>query len=67
MCVGTNIIYCVRVGCCSEVTYIEVVETQETIYDIYYELTEAGEYDMDIKFGGKKIPNGAFTIKVQRV
>lgn len=51
----------------SEVTYIEVIETQETIYDIYYELTEAGEYDMDIKFGGKKIPNGAFTIKVQRV
>lgn len=44
---------------------VEVVE-EERIFDISYELTEVGEYDMDIKFGGKNIPDGSFTIKVQR-
>lgn len=50
-----------------EVTYVEVIEVQETIYEISYMLEEVGEYEMDIKFGGRKIPNGAFTVKVQRV
>lgn len=49
----------------SEVS-VEVIET-ERIFEIAYALNEPGNYDMDIKFGGKKIPDGEFTIKVHKM
>lgn len=46
---------------------MEVIEVEETVYHICYVLEEQGEYDMDIKFGGRNIPNGSFSVKVERV
>lgn len=42
---------------------IDIIE-KDGFFDIYYVLSDPGEYDLDIKFGGKKIPNGSFSIKV---
>ncbi|XP_070493670.1 filamin-A isoform X2 [Chironomus tepperi] len=35
----------------------EIVE-KDGFFDIFYMLTEPGTYDVDVKFGGKQVPNG---------
>lgn len=42
---------------------IDVIE-KDGFFDIFYVLSDPGDYDLDIKFGGQKIPNGAYSIKV---
>ncbi|KAL5283098.1 cher family protein [Megaselia abdita] len=41
---------------------IEVIE-KDGFFDIFYTLSEAGDYDINMKFGGNDIPNGSFTVK----
>lgn len=43
---------------------VEIIENKK-IFDIYYVLNDAGDYDIDIKFGGRSIPDGAFSLKVE--
>ncbi|XP_063707051.1 filamin-A isoform X3 [Culicoides brevitarsis] len=42
---------------------VQVTESKPGLFDIKYTLDEPGEYDFDIKFGGRSIPDGAFSIK----
>lgn len=42
---------------------IDIIE-KDGFFDIYYVLSDPGDYDLDIKFGGKNIPNGTLAIKV---
>lgn len=56
--VGSNPIYS-----CSEIVDIDVVE-KDGFFDILYALNDPGDYDINVKFGGKDIPNGSFSIKV---
>uniref|UniRef100_A0A336KKF8 CSON010354 protein n=1 Tax=Culicoides sonorensis TaxID=179676 RepID=A0A336KKF8_CULSO len=42
---------------------VQVVESKPRHYDILYTLEDAGEYDIDVKFGGASIPDGFFSIK----
>ena len=42
---------------------IEVIE-KDGFFDIFYTLSEPGDYDINMKFGGKEIPNGSFSVKV---
>lgn len=39
---------------------------KDGFFDIFYVLSDPGDYDLDIKFGGKKIPDGSFTVKVYK-
>lgn len=43
---------------------MNVVEKENGFFDIRYSLTDPGDYLMNVKFGGKDIPNGSFTFKV---
>lgn len=40
------------------------ISENDGIYDINYVFRHPGEYFVDVKFGGKNVPNGVFTIKV---
>lgn len=42
---------------------IDVIE-KDGFFDILYALNDPGDYDINVKFGGKDIPNGSFSIKV---
>lgn len=42
---------------------IDVIE-KDGFFDIFYALNDPGDYDVNVKFGGKDIPNGSFSIKV---
>lgn len=48
---------------CSEIVDIDVIE-KDGFFDILYALNDPGDYDINVKFGGKDIPNGSFSIKV---
>ncbi|XP_046806250.1 filamin-A isoform X2 [Lucilia cuprina] len=41
---------------------IDVIE-KDGFFDIFYALNDPGDYDVNVKFGGKDIPNGSFSIK----
>ncbi|XP_055692687.1 filamin-A isoform X4 [Lutzomyia longipalpis] len=41
---------------------IDILE-KDGFFDIFYVLSDPGDYDLDIKFGGQNIPNGSFSIK----
>ncbi|XP_069961648.1 filamin-A isoform X4 [Bactrocera oleae] len=45
-----------------EIVDIDVLE-KDGFFDIFYALTDPGDYDINVKFGGKDIPNGSFAIK----
>ncbi|XP_067618137.1 filamin-A isoform X2 [Eurosta solidaginis] len=45
-----------------EIVDIDVLE-KDGFFDIYYALKDPGDYDINVKFGGKDIPNGSFAIK----
>lgn len=47
----------------SEIVDIDVIE-KDGFFDILYALNDPGDYDINVKFGGKDIPNGSFSIKV---
>lgn len=47
----------------SEILDIDVIE-KDGFFDIYYVLSNPGDYDIDLKFGGQNVPNGSFAIKV---
>lgn len=42
----------------------EIVE-KDGFFDIFYLLTEPGAYDVDVKFGGKQVPNGLMRMTVK--
>lgn len=42
----------------------EIVE-KDGFFDIFYMLTEPGTYDVDVKFGGKQVPNGLMRMTVK--
>lgn len=44
---------------------VQVVESKPRQFDILYTLEDPGEYDFDIKFGGRQVPEGGFSIKVE--
>lgn len=44
---------------------IDIIE-KDGFFDIYYVLNDPGDYDLDIKFGGKNIPDGTYSVKVYR-
>lgn len=46
-----------------DIVDIDVIE-KDGFFDIFYALNDPGEYDVNVKFGGKDIPNGSFSIKV---
>ncbi|XP_041675461.1 filamin-A isoform X4 [Drosophila eugracilis] len=46
----------------SEIVDIDVIE-KDGFFDILYALNDPGDYDINVKFGGKDIPNGSFSIK----
>ncbi|XP_017847553.1 filamin-A isoform X2 [Drosophila busckii] len=46
----------------SEIVDIDVIE-KDGVFDILYALNDPGDYDINVKFGGKDIPNGSFSIK----
>lgn len=46
-----------------EIVDIDVIE-KDGFFDIFYALNDPGDYDINVKFGGKDIPNGSFSIKV---
>ncbi|KRK03444.1 filamin-A isoform X4 [Drosophila yakuba] len=46
----------------SEIVDIDVIE-KDGFFDILYALNDPGDYDINVKFGGKDIPNGSFAIK----
>lgn len=43
----------------------QVIESKPRQYDILYTLDDAGEYDIDIKFGGRTVPDGAFSLNLE--
>ncbi|XP_059218761.1 filamin-A isoform X3 [Stomoxys calcitrans] len=45
-----------------EIVDIDVIE-KDGFFDIFYALNDPGDYDINVKFGGKDIPNGSFSIK----
>ncbi|XP_017473017.1 PREDICTED: filamin-A [Rhagoletis zephyria] len=45
-----------------EIVDIDILE-KDGFFDIYYALKDPGDYDINVKFGGKDIPNGSFAIK----
>ena len=42
----------------------EITE-KDGFFDIFYLLTEPGTYDVDVKFGGKQVPNGLMRMTVK--
>jgi hypothetical protein len=42
----------------------EIVE-KDGFFDIFYLLEEPGAYDVDVKFGGKQVPNGLMRMTVK--
>lgn len=42
----------------------EIVE-KDGFFDIFYLLEEPGTYDVDVKFGGKQVPNGLMRMTVK--
>lgn len=48
---------------CSDVE-LDVVE-KDGIFDIVYLLKEAGTYDVDVKFGGRQVPDGLIRMTVK--
>uniref|UniRef100_A0A1B0BRU8 Calponin-homology (CH) domain-containing protein n=2 Tax=Glossina palpalis gambiensis TaxID=67801 RepID=A0A1B0BRU8_9MUSC len=46
-----------------EIVDIDVIE-KDGFFDVFYALNDPGDYDINVKFGGKDIPNGSFSIKV---
>lgn len=42
----------------------EIVE-KDGFFDIFYLLPETGTYDVDVKFGGKQIPEGLMRMTVK--
>lgn len=42
---------------------IDIIE-KDGFFDIFYVLNDPGDYDLDIKFGGKNIPDGNYSVKV---
>uniref|UniRef100_A0A1A9V6E1 Calponin-homology (CH) domain-containing protein n=1 Tax=Glossina austeni TaxID=7395 RepID=A0A1A9V6E1_GLOAU len=45
-----------------EIVDIDVIE-KDGFFDVFYALNDPGDYDINVKFGGKDIPNGSFSIK----
>lgn len=43
----------------------QVIESKPRQFDILYTLDDAGEYDIDIKFGGRSVPEGAFSLNLE--
>ncbi|KAG4075282.1 hypothetical protein HA402_003073 [Bradysia odoriphaga] len=41
---------------------IDIIE-KDGFFDIFYVLNDPGDYDLDIKFGGKNIPDGTYSVK----
>ncbi|XP_055698008.1 filamin-A isoform X5 [Phlebotomus papatasi] len=59
---GTGAVTCkIRSHTGSDVD-IDILE-KDGFFDIFYVLSDPGDYDLDIKFGGQNIPNGTFSIK----
>jgi hypothetical protein len=48
----------------SRVIETEIVE-KDGFFDIFYLLPESGTYDVDVKFGGKQVPNGLMRMTVK--
>lgn len=44
---------------------VQVIESKQRQFDILYTLDDAGEYDIDIKFGGRPVPDGAFSLNLE--
>ncbi|XP_063704506.1 filamin-A-like isoform X2 [Culicoides brevitarsis] len=44
---------------------VRVVESKPRLFDILYTLDDAGEYDIDVKFGGRPVPDGAFSLNLE--
>ena len=42
----------------------EIVE-KDSFFDIFYMLPEPGTFDVDVKFGGKQVPNGLMRMTVK--
>lgn len=64
ICLGTVFWnYLLSLSPCSEIVDIDVIE-KDGFFDILYALNDPGDYDINVKFGGKDIPNGSFSIKV---
>lgn len=54
---------CYKKNCFRDVD-IEIVE-KDGFFDIFYMLKEPGTYDVDVKFGGKQVPNGLMRMTVK--
>lgn len=48
----------------SRIIDTEIVE-KDGFFDIFYLLQEPGTYDVDVKFGGKQVPNGLMRMTVK--
>ena len=42
----------------------EVVENRDETFDIYYTATEPGPYEIDIYFGGERVPQSPYHVTV---
>jgi len=49
--------------CCSDVD-IDIEDNGDGTFSIYYTVKDAGEYTLNIKFGGQSVPEGFYTFTV---
>lgn len=49
----------------SEVVDIDIEDNGDGTVNIYYTVADAGEYTLNIKFGGQPVPNGFYTFTVR--
>lgn len=46
---------------------IDIVDNGDNTVSIYYSIRDAGEYTINIKFGGQTVPGGFYTVVVSTV
>ena len=51
---------------CSDLD-IDIVDNGDGTFSIYYNVTDAGEYTLSVKFGGQTIPGGFYTFTVSNL
>ena len=46
---------------------IDVTDNGDGTFNIYYKVKDAGEYSLNIKFGGQPVPDGLYSFSVSRI
>lgn len=44
---------------------IDIEDNGDDTFSIYYTVKDAGEYTLNVKFGGQPVPNGFYTFTVR--